>query len=187
MFERFTRTARAVVVGAQREAEREGAGEISPVHLLPALLADPTDVAAAVLAEHGVTADTVAEDLRRTRRRAGLSDEDAAALERLGIDVENIVERVEQTHGEYALAGGGRPKRRRLFGVLDHRPFTSQAKQVLEQSLREAIDLGDRHIGTEHLMLGLLQQPGPASDLLAARGVDYPTARRDMTRRAAAG
>ena len=35
-------------------------------------------------------------------------------------------------------------------------PFTSRAKKVLELALREALLLGHNYIGTEHLLLGLL-------------------------------
>ena len=35
-------------------------------------------------------------------------------------------------------------------------PFTPQAKQALERSLREALSLGHNYIGTEHLLLGLV-------------------------------
>ncbi|MBB4935008.1 ATP-dependent Clp protease ATP-binding subunit ClpA [Lipingzhangella halophila] len=180
MFERFTNEARAAVVGAQREAKREGSGEITPTHILSALLEDPVTTTAAVLTEHGVSADTIAGDLREMRRRAGLSGADAAALDALGIDVEEVVGRVERAHGEYALAGG-RPQRRGLFS--GHRPFTSEAKRVLEQSLREAIELGDRGIGTEHLLLALVRRPGPARDLLSARGVDHRTVSGEVGRR----
>nr|WP_271213469.1 Clp protease N-terminal domain-containing protein [Rhodococcus wratislaviensis]GLK40574.1 hypothetical protein GCM10017611_74490 [Rhodococcus wratislaviensis] len=37
-----------------------------------------------------------------------------------------------------------------------HIPFTQHAKKVLEQSLRETCLLGHDHIGTEHLLLALL-------------------------------
>lgn len=182
MFERFTGSARAAVVGAQREAVREGADEIGTTHLLSALVRDPENTASSVLAGQEITAEVLAEDLRRMRRRAGLSEEDAAALGEFGIDVEEIVERVEQAHGEYALAGEGRTKRRGLFGAREHRQFSGAAKQTLERSLREALDLGDRHIGTEHILLALAQRPGPVSDVLAARGADYAAIRRDVTR-----
>src|SRR5215216_3168181 len=33
-----------------------------------------------------------------------------------------------------------------------HIPFTPRAKKVLELSLREALQLGHRHIGTEHIL-----------------------------------
>lgn len=36
-------------------------------------------------------------------------------------------------------------------------PFTTQAKRVLELSLREALSLGHNYIGTEHLLLGILR------------------------------
>jgi hypothetical protein len=52
--------------------------------------------------------------------------------------------------------------------------FTPSAKKVLELSLREAQQLGDTYIGTEHLLLGLIREgegigaPGPSRTLLPA-------------------
>ena len=40
--------------------------------------------------------------------------------------------------------------------VPDRIPFTSRAKKVLELALREALLFGHNYIGTEHLLLGLL-------------------------------
>jgi ATP-dependent Clp protease ATP-binding subunit ClpC len=37
-------------------------------------------------------------------------------------------------------------------------PFTPRAKKVLELSLREALFLGHNHIGTEHILLGLVRE-----------------------------
>jgi ATP-dependent Clp protease ATP-binding subunit ClpC len=37
-------------------------------------------------------------------------------------------------------------------------PFTPRAKRVLELSLREALLLGHNHIGTEHILLGLVRE-----------------------------
>ena len=39
-----------------------------------------------------------------------------------------------------------------------HIPFTPRAKKVLELSLREAVTLGHRYIGTEHILLGLIRE-----------------------------
>ncbi|MGD0064667.1 MAG: Clp protease N-terminal domain-containing protein [Streptosporangiaceae bacterium] len=39
-----------------------------------------------------------------------------------------------------------------------HIPFTPPAKKCLELSLREALLLGDRYIGSGHLLLGLISQ-----------------------------
>jgi ATP-dependent Clp protease ATP-binding subunit ClpC len=38
-------------------------------------------------------------------------------------------------------------------------PFTSAAKNILEASLREALRLRHQHIGTEHILLGLVRRP----------------------------
>ena len=40
--------------------------------------------------------------------------------------------------------------------VSGHIPFVPRAKKVLELALREALTLGHNYIGTEHLLLGLL-------------------------------
>ncbi|WP_344841710.1 Clp protease N-terminal domain-containing protein, partial [Nonomuraea dietziae] len=48
-----------------------------------------------------------------------------------------------------------------------HIPFTPRAKKVLELSLREALQLGHHHIGTEHILLGLLHEgKGVAAQVL---------------------
>jgi hypothetical protein len=39
-----------------------------------------------------------------------------------------------------------------------HIPFTPRAKKVLEQSLRECLQLGQNYIATGHLLLGLIRQ-----------------------------
>jgi ATP-dependent Clp protease ATP-binding subunit ClpA len=39
-------------------------------------------------------------------------------------------------------------------------PFTPRSKLVLELSLRQAVSLGHNYIGTEHLLLALLQEGG---------------------------
>ena len=54
-------------------------------------------------------------------------------------------------------------------------PFTPRAKKVLELALREALSLGHNYIGTEHILLALLELEdgnGP----LAALGIDKTAA-----------
>ncbi|MQA10510.1 MAG: ATPase [Pseudonocardiaceae bacterium] len=172
MFERFTKAARAAVIAAQREAITADAPKIDAEHLLLALFDDPSSVAGRVLAAEDVRRGELVEKFRTMRRRGGLSDADAAALGEFGIDVDQIVASVEQTHGENALAEPARPKRRRVAS-LDHRPFGGEAKEALAASVREAVELSDRHIGAEHLLLGLLKCGGPVAEVLAARGLSY--------------
>ncbi|MEU0530990.1 Clp protease N-terminal domain-containing protein [Amycolatopsis tolypomycina] len=174
MFERFTADARMAVVEAQIVARESGSVEIGPAHLLAGLV----KTGIPLLIDLGVSADDIAAELARTRRRGGVSDADAEALTEFGIDVEQIVERVEQTHGEGALAGRLGPAKR------GHIPFTAQSKKTLELSLKEAVRLGDKHLGQEHILLALAQQRGP-DDVLARHGADYLTLRRAVQQRKA--
>ena len=60
-------------------------------------------------------------------------------------------------------------------------PFTPRAKKVLELSLREAIQLGHDHIGTEHLLLGLVREgEGVAAQALVGMGQDLPLVREGV-------
>jgi ATP-dependent Clp protease ATP-binding subunit ClpA len=176
MFERFTKNARAVVTGAVEHCERAGDERVDEDHLLLALLDREGSRAAFALASLGLAARRaeVARDLAAARRRGGLSRADADALAGLGIDLTEIVSRVEEAHGEGALAtgraGGGRRSGRR--------PFTHGAKGVLTQSLRIALAHGDRHIGDEHMLLALTARPGIPSEVLADRGVTYAAVER---------
>jgi ATP-dependent Clp protease ATP-binding subunit ClpA len=63
----------------------------------------------------------------------------------------------------------------------EHIPFTPRAKKVLEMSLREALHLGDNHIGTEHILLGLLREgQGVGAQILAERGVTLAAVRESI-------
>ena len=54
-----------------------------------------------------------------------------------------------------------------------HIPWTPRSKKVLELSLREALALKHKHIGTEHILLGLIREgQGLAAKILADRGLD---------------
>jgi Clp amino terminal domain, pathogenicity island component len=52
-------------------------------------------------------------------------------------------------------------------------PFTPRAKKVLELALREAVSLGHNHIGTEHILLGIVREnEGVAAQILLDLGAD---------------
>ncbi|MFI7012179.1 Clp protease N-terminal domain-containing protein [Streptomyces sp. NPDC050145] len=167
MFERFTKGARDVVRGAVDKAEQERAPRVDEGHLLLALLEARGTRAAFALGALGAATDArraaIGRGLTEARRRAGLSRADAEALAGLGIDLDEIVSRVEDAHGVGALTGG-----RRLGG---RRPFTQEAKGVLESSLRIALAHRDRSIGDQHLLLALATRPGTAMEVLAEHGV----------------
>ncbi|MFF9472450.1 Clp protease N-terminal domain-containing protein [Streptomyces roseolus] len=167
MFERFTKAARGVVKGAAEHAERSGAEAVTAEHLLIALLDREGTRAAGVLGRicPAERRPALVAALADARRRAGLSRADSEALAGLGIDVDAIVARVEAAHGAGALSG-----RRRLSG---RRPFSREAKSVLENSLRVALARKDREIGDEHLLLALTTAGGVVAETLADHGVTY--------------
>ncbi|MFJ9912787.1 Clp protease N-terminal domain-containing protein [Actinacidiphila glaucinigra] len=177
MFEKFTKSARGVVEGAVGHAERAGDPAVTEDHLLLSLLDREGTRASAALAALGVDRRRAAleEALDETRRRGGVSRADAEALAGLGIDVAEIVARVEDAHGAGALATGRGPRRWRPAG---RRPFTRGAKGVLERSLRAAVARGDRHIGDEHILLALAVGPGVVADVLAEHGASWADVER---------
>ncbi|MCK8677389.1 Clp protease N-terminal domain-containing protein [Streptomyces lichenis] len=185
MFERFTEAARTVVKAAVERAERAGAGSVTEEHLLLALLDLEGTPSAAALDRLGVAArrDQVVAALAEAARRAGLTRADAEALAGLGIDVAEIVSRVEAVHGTGALRGDRRVRRRLGGGGR----LTTEAKGVLERSLRVALGRGDRYIGDEHLLLALAARPGPVADVLAEQGATYGALERALAKGAEGG
>ncbi|MER6087059.1 Clp protease N-terminal domain-containing protein [Streptomyces bluensis] len=186
MFERFTKDARAVVLGAVDHAERSRAAMVDEEHLLLALLDREAGRAAFALDALGLAEQrgSMERSLAEAHRRGGLSRADAEALSGLGIDLTEIVSRVEEVHGVGALESGredgkGDGKKKARGGRwAGHRPFAPGAKQLLAQSLRVALAHRHRHIGDEHLLLALTARPGLAAEVLADHGVTYMAVER---------
>lgn len=156
MFERFTREARDVAIGAQVEARGRGDRSIGTQHLVSALLTPTHSTAQRVLDRLGADRDALSRALR-----PALPDPDALAA--IGVDLAAIRRAVEASFGPGALEGSPRSRR-------GHIPFTADAKKTLELALREALALGDRHVGSEHVLLGLLRtEPALGIGLPAAR------------------
>ncbi|MEU6913465.1 Clp protease N-terminal domain-containing protein [Streptomyces olindensis] len=175
MFERFTADARDVVKTAFTYVEGGGGGGqcVEPEHLLLAVLDRDGSRGAFALAALGLRSagrrESVREALREARRRAGLSRAESEALAGLGIDVAEIVARVEEVHGVGAMSGDRKDTR-----WWSGRPsFGRGAKDVLERSLRVALAQRDRHIGDEHILLALTLRPGVPAEVLADHGVTY--------------
>jgi hypothetical protein len=97
------------------------------------------------------------------------------ALSGLGIDLSEIVSRIEEAHGEGALASGGRGEQGRRSWRT---PFGQGAKDVLTRSLRVALARRDRHIGDEHLLLAITLRGGVAGEVLADHGVTHQSVTR---------
>ncbi|WP_369391811.1 Clp protease N-terminal domain-containing protein [Streptomyces sp. CG1] len=177
MFERFTKDAREVVQGAVMDCRRTGGQAVEAEHLLLALLEREGSRASFALAALGFAErrESVRGALSQARRCAGLTRADADALAGLGIDVSEIVARVEEVHGVGAMSGD----RKGGSGWSGRRPsFSRGAKDVLEKSLRVALAHRDRHIGDEHLLLALTILPGVPAEALADHGVTYESVTR---------
>lgn len=186
MFERFTGDARQVVIEAQSQARERRHSRIGTEHLLLALLeACGGGPAAGVLADSGVTHASIQsrlQDLWRCDQRLGPAD--AGLLDAIGIDLQRVRDQVEAAFGRGALdqvgpRAGKRHRRRRPND--GHIPFSPRAKKVLELSLRESLALRHRHIGPEHILLGLLREGGGlAARVMADQGVDLLDLRRRL-------
>ncbi len=92
----------------------------------------------------------------------------ARALGSAGITLERARTVVGQLTGTGG-AGPGSP------------PFTPSAKKALERSLREALTRGDRDIGTEHLLFGVVT---PTEGIVASVLAEFGTSGDDIRHRA---
>ncbi|MFF3333657.1 Clp protease N-terminal domain-containing protein [Streptomyces sp. NPDC002888] len=176
MFERFTKDAREVVRGAAAHGERSGSQCVDAEHILLALLDREASRASFALAALGLAerGESVRRALDAARRRAGLTRAEADALAGLGIDVSEIVSRVEEVHGVGAMSGDRGDK----GWWSGRRSFSRGAKDVLERSLRAAVARRDRHVGDEHILLSLTSLPGVPAEVLADHGVTYESVTR---------
>jgi ATP-dependent Clp protease ATP-binding subunit ClpA len=131
----------------------------------------------------------------RARRVVVLAQEEARLLDHNFIGTEHLLLRLlhaDDTAGQL-LAGlgfgldetrvriqaAGKPRTRSPSG---HIPFTSRAKKALEMSLREALQMGDGFIGSEHLLLGLLGEGGGlAGEILHEHGLQLENIRRTVS------
>jgi ATP-dependent Clp protease ATP-binding subunit ClpA len=167
MFERFTAEARTAVVGAYEHADTLHHGHIAPEHLLLGVADQPAG--ARLLQRLGIEPAGL-HDLIASRREPDALDQDALAA--MGINLDTIRARVEERFGPGALDRPPARRRCRRGGIARHMPFSPQAKKVLELSLREAIALGDRHLGPEHLLLALAREDAvPGADRAAVLAV----------------
>jgi hypothetical protein len=139
-----------------------------------------------VLTDAGVERGRVLADIKRFMQAGHdiFGDSDIAALQSIGIDLDAVRKKIEETFGPGALEPPPAPSRRRGLlrrrrRPLGHTPFTPRAKKVLELSLREALRLKHNYIGTEHILLGLLREgQGLAAKVLTDEGFDLTDLRR---------
>jgi ATP-dependent Clp protease ATP-binding subunit ClpA len=143
MFERFVRDARIVALEATSVAAGLGSSSVEAEHLLISI-ASGDSRAGAALREVGLDAPELRDAVQRDFERV---------LGRVGIDASGV-----------DLPANCRRTKPR---------WGASAKQGLERALAEAKRRGDRKIGTEHILLGLLRaEHGTVPRVLAAEGID---------------
>lgn len=197
MFERFTQQARSSVVAAQEGARTLQATQILPAHVLLGAVASAEaskSPLAGILAEAGITSAALQPELLALGSATVLNEQDAEALQSIGIDLQAVRRAVEEQFGPGALdadalapasveasASASAPRNRfgRLKGGGTKRggtkgsgvrgrgiPFSRGAKSVLEDSLREAAAHRDGYIGAEHIVLGVIRTADPTATAL---------------------
>ena len=93
----------------------------------------------------------------------------AKALAAKGVELDAARSQIEEMIGKGSASPTG------------HIPFTPHARQVVELSLREALQLGHSYIGTEHLLLGLIREgEGVGTQVLIKMGVDVSDLRSSV-------
>lgn len=133
----------------------------------------------------------------RARRVVVIAQEEARDFGHRNIGTEHLLLgliHADADIGAKALASfeltqdGIRTKVEEVFGRGDwvssgHVPFTPRAKKVLELSLREALQLGDNYIGSQHILLGLIREAdGRAIEVLKLHDVDLNKLRKEVIR-----
>ena len=150
IFNRFARETRKCVEAAVEEARMLGHDSIGDEDLLLGILRADEGVAAEVLSSLGVTLEGA-----RDKSEEMLSD----ALSSIGISLEEVRREAGEAFDTSI------PDGRRI-------PFSPRAKKVLERALRETVRLRNNHLGTEHVLLGILHnEDGTAVRMLGRLGV----------------
>lgn len=168
MFERFTESAKAVLVEAQDLAVELGSEYISVGHLLYGCAEVRDETAGRPLRECGITAAAIRRLLPHTPEQPA-GPVDAEALSAIGIDYEGVRTAVEATFGPGALENA---PDRRVPSTRTRRPrFTPNAKHSLDLAIRAAQELHQHQIVPGHLLLGLLRLDNDfASSLIEESG-----------------
>lgn len=189
MFERFDRAGNDVINAAFAEAAARGDNAVATEHVLLAL-ATATTLTARLLEEAGAGAGDIRRVLAAREGHPNRRCEPETLLAALGVDLNEIRRRAEETFGAEAITRAAgqvrRPRRRRprwhwiscskpptvrCESPLAGQPLslTPRVKRLLERASREARP----HLASPgHLLLVLITGTEPACEILTTLGVD---------------
>src|SRR5215217_4767513 len=150
IFTRFTDRTRACVEAAFDEARMLGHDSLGDEDLLLGILRADEGIGAEALSSLGVTLEGAREESE---------DLLSGALASIGISLEEVRREAGDAF-ELRI-----PDKRRI-------PFSPWAKKALVEARKEMRRLGDKYLGTEHVLLGILRNAdGMAFRMLARMGV----------------
>lgn len=150
MFTRFTDRSRTSLEAGFEEARMLGHDSLGDEDLLLGILRADEGIAAEVLSSLGVTLADAREESE------GMTSD---ALSSIGISLEEVRREAGDVFD---------------MSISDDRkiPYAPQAKNALVNARKEMRRMGDSHLGTEHLLLGILNnEDGTAVRMLARLGV----------------
>jgi ATP-dependent Clp protease ATP-binding subunit ClpA len=172
-FSRFTQRARAVLTAAEDHARAADSAVIGPDHLALGLFAEPEGLAAKAIAALGVTEQQV---------RAALGTPAEAGQPQAGPAQAGPAEAGPAEAGPAqagpAQAGPAAEETSRI-------PLGPGATASLRGALRWALQMGHNYIGTEHILMGLLDEDGATATALTGLGLAKPAVKRELTRQLA--
>jgi ATP-dependent Clp protease ATP-binding subunit ClpA len=182
VFERFSPSARETVVAARSEARRLRHQYVGTEHLLLGLVdaaredgahGASTTIAATVLTASGLNAVYIRSQIIRLVGDGanGLGDDEASALHSIGIDLDAVRSRLEESFGEGVLDRPGPEP------TASRTPFTARAKKALGLSVREARQLGSGTLQPEHILLGLTREGAGVAAMILTTKAPLPTLR----------
>jgi ATP-dependent Clp protease ATP-binding subunit ClpC len=154
MFIRLTDRSRTSVEAAFEEARIMGHDSLGDEDLLLGILRADEGIAAEALTSLGVTLEDARDECEMML---------ANALTSIGISLEDIRREAGDAF-DMSL-----PSDRKI-------PYSPRAKNALVRARKEMRRLGDNHLGTEHVLLGILaNEDGTAVRILARMGISPET------------
>ena len=176
LWRRLNRDGREMIRLAYVEAREFGHPGIADEHLVLGLLRHGTGPAAGLLRDAGLDPPTVRSELLRLGTTLAPRVDPAAALRSVGIDADDIRQRLTTSFGTAALTAAERRVRRRRWwrgGYARPSPLCVYlpAKRSFHLAIQHATRRGDHEIGTEHLLYGVLSDAlDPLGTQLSRRG-----------------
>jgi hypothetical protein len=162
MWQRLSRDGLQVLAMASREAREFGHPCTADEHVLLGILRHGTSPAAALLRDQGLDLATARAALLEVGPSLGPRADPAGALRSVGIDVDQVRQRLEVTFGADAVRAAERRVRRRPWWRGGH-PRPSPlcgyflAKRAYQFAAEYADDRGDTQIEPHHLLYGALR------------------------------